>query len=218
MEPIAPLGATPSAGGTSPLSPLPPGLRGPLPPKSPPRTGGTARAVAPGARGARAVVVVDGNPTWDALNAAVGAAEEMTAEEMRAEEMRAEEAVRAARALAATGPLNELENTSGTSAKWARIQMLSRRLRQLKVKRERLVEVMGRNGVLVKRARLGLGEMRDALRGATGPAATSMRSAVERMEAFIKRLENKMTEDQTQLSLLDRQIGDIEAELSALGG
>jgi polyhydroxyalkanoate synthesis regulator phasin len=154
------------------------------------------------------VVVVDGNPTWDALNAAVGAAEEMTGEE----------ALRAARALAALGPLDEVENTSGTSAKRDRIQILSRRLRQLKIKRERLVEVMGRNGVLVKRARLGLGEMRDALRGATGAAATSMRSAVDRMEAFIKRLENKMTEDQGQLSVLDRQIGDIEAELAALGG
>jgi polyhydroxyalkanoate synthesis regulator phasin len=154
------------------------------------------------------VVVVDGNPTWDALNAAVGAADDMSAEEMR----------RVARALTATGPLEEAENTPGAAAKRDRIQMLSRRLRQLKIKRERLVEVMDRNGILLKRVRLGLGEMKDALRGATGAAATSMRSAVDRMEAFIKRLENKITEDQGQLSVLDRQIGDIEAELSALGG
>jgi hypothetical protein len=165
-----------------------------------------ARAVAPGSRGGRAVVVVDGNPTWDALNAAISAADDMTAEET----------LRVARALNATGPLEEVTDPRGAAARRDRIAVLSRKLRALKIKRERLVTGMGRNTVLLKRARFGLTELRDALRGVTGTQAQALRSSIERLENYIKRLEGTMIEDQGQLSLIDSLIADIESELEAL--
>ncbi|MEB3327834.1 MAG: hypothetical protein VKQ33_01235 [Candidatus Sericytochromatia bacterium] len=210
MEPITPIGV-----GTSPLPPLPgaPGGPGVLPPqlKPAPRSGGTARVVAPAVRGGRAVVVVDGNPTWDALNSAISAAEDLTAEE----------AMRASRAQQATGPLEEpglLAASPGLAAKRDRIAVLSRQLRALKVKRERLIVRIDRHVVLLKRSRLGLVELRDALRGATGPQAVALRTSIERLEGFIKSLEGIVMEAQSQISVIDTQIAEMEAELEALLG
>jgi chromosome segregation ATPase len=163
-------------------------------------------------RGARAVAVVDGNPTWDALNSAISAADDLTAEE----------SLRAARPLRGTGMLEEPEELAdlagarGRAAKRDRIAVLSRQLRALKVKRERLIVTIDRNVVLLKRARLGLVELRDAMRGATGPQAQALRTSIERLESFIKRLEASVTEAQGQVGVIDAQIADMEAELEAL--
>lgn len=225
MDPIAPVGS-----GTTPLAtdyptrgtrPLDPAMLALL--KQTPTQTGTARVIPSGRRGVRGTVVIDGNPTWSALNAALGDA--FAGEEEPLQGPGAQQ--RGARSVGAMDPAGKNESLDDMEA---RVKGVKRRARiATLVKNIRLTK--GKIGSLGKRIdlyriklrSLGASMMaaRDNLRVArlnhASPGAIANFVAIlQRLEHSFLRLERILGDVVKEYQLLEVSLGEFEGELSIL--
>jgi hypothetical protein len=239
MDPIAPIGS-----GTTPLlsdyqaratRPLDPALLAMLKPMQ--QQGGTARVVPSGRRGVRGTVVIDGNPTWSALNAALdsagGGEEEPLTRPTPQREARALNGMGAlleARALNGTGTLRE--TPEGLDEMDARLKDAKRRFRVATlVKNIRLTKgKLSKLGKRIEIYRMDLRSLKASIMGARdslrvaifnrADAATvsNLSANLQRLEVAYGRLERMvgdLTAEYRQISIV---LVELEAELSLLLG
>ncbi len=221
MDPIAPVGS-----GTTPLvsgyqargtRPLDPAMLAMLKPA--PQQAGTARAMPGGRRGVRGTVVIDGNPTWSALNAAMEGAGGVDEDPLqRMNEQRQARVVRTA------------DNPEGLDEMELRLRAEKRRLRVATlVKNIRLTKSkMGSLGKRIEIYRLDLRSLRatimsarDGLRMAlfnrADPATITKLSAnLQRLEVSYGRLERMLGDASAEYQKLEVALVGFEAELSLL--
>lgn len=223
MDPVAPVGS-----GTTPLvsdyrargtRPLDPAMLAMLNPQ--PKTG-TARVVPSGRRGVRGTVVIDGNPTWAALNAAMEGA--FAGEE---EPLQRPVTPQQARVAGATGVLNPAEAVDEMEV---RLNVANRRFRvatlvkNIRITKGKLV-VLGKRiegyRMNLRGLRASLMAAKDGLRVAimnrADPGTISrLTGNLQRLELAYGRLERVFNDATVEYQLLSSALIEFETELSIL--
>jgi hypothetical protein len=225
MEPIAPIGSgtTPlvpyyQARGTRPLDPAVLAMLKPAPQQT-----GTARVVPSGRRGVRGTVVIDGNPTWSALNAALdsaGGGEE--------EPLMSPTRQREARALNGTGALRETPESLEEME--ARLKGAKRRFRvatlvkNIRLTKGRLSKLGNRIEIYrmdLRSLKASIMSARDSLRvaifnRADAGTVSKLSATLQRLELAYGRLERVLGDLTTEYGQLSIVLVEMEAELSVL--